>query len=390
MLVLLSLADMETFISSRAADGCNAMWCNVLGKHNVSITTYDGLTPFTTTDDLSTPRETYFARVDAMLALMAKYNVVAWLDPIETDTWLTVAEANGNTKCYNYGAYLGNRYKNTANIVWMNGNDFQNWNNSTDRALYLNVANGIKSQDAYHIHTIELDYFISDSLKDAANWGSVIQLNCAYSYYPEYDICRTAYGRSGPVPAFFGEAEYEFQTNPSTYASPHEMRTQAYWSLLSGMCGYFYGHRDHVLFPSGWNNAGWDNSDGWLHTVICNQFFESLVWWNLVPSTDNSILTAGYGTYDSSNSHFGNISDYATTAWIADGSLVIIYMPTARTMTVDMSKMKGTTTARWFDPTDGSYATDAASPLANSGTHNFSRAGANAYGEHDWLLVLTA
>jgi len=57
-------------------------------------------------------------------------------------------------------------------------------------------------------------------------------------------------------------------------------------------------------------------------------------------------------------------------------------------MTVDMSKFSGTVTCRWFDPTDGSYAADAASPHANSSSHDFSRSGANAGGDHDWVLVL--
>lgn len=50
----------------------------------------------------------------------------------------------------------------------------------------------------------------------------------------------------------------------------------------------------------------------------------------------------------------------------------------------------GTVTARWFDPTDGSYTADAASPLSNSGTHDFSRATANADGDADWILLLEA
>ena len=74
----------------------------------------------------------------------------------------------------------------------------------------------------------------------------------------------------------------------------------------------------------------------------------------------------------------------------AGGTLAIIYMPSNRTMTVAMSQMAGSTVARWYDPTNGSYTADAASPVAASGTHNFSRSGANAGGDHDWVLVLEA
>jgi hypothetical protein len=43
-------------------------------------------------------------------------------------------------------------------------------------------------------------------------------------------------------------------------------------------------------------------------------------------------------------------SYYATVARTY-AALAIAYMPTIRTITVDMSKLAGTTVARWYDPT---------------------------------------
>jgi hypothetical protein len=45
-------------------------------------------------------------------------------------------------------------------------------------------------------------------------------------------------------------------------------------------------------------------------------------------------------------------------------------------------------TARWLDPTNGSYTNIGA--FSNSGTQNFSPSGKNAGGDPDWVLVLTA
>ena len=79
-----------------------------------------------------------------------------------------------------------------------------------------------------------------------------------------------------------------------------------------------------------------------------------------------------------------------TAARASDGSLVMVYMPTIRVITVDMSKLTGTTTARWYDPTSGEYADVQGSPFANEGSRQFMPPGANKSGEGDWVLVLEA
>ena len=53
-----------------------------------------------------------------------------------------------------------------------------------------------------------------------------------------------------------------------------------------------------------------------------------------------------------------------------------------------MSKLSGTVTARWYDPTAGTFTDISGSPFANSGSHNFTTPGNNADGDEDWVLVL--
>ena len=54
---------------------------------------------------------------------------------------------------------------------------------------------------------------------------------------------------------------------------------------------------------------------------------------------------------------FGSISTSTcvTAARTSDGSLVMAYLPTMRTITADMSKLSAIATARWYDPTNGQY-----------------------------------
>jgi Putative collagen-binding domain of a collagenase len=50
--------------------------------------------------------------------------------------------------------------------------------------------------------------------------------------------------------------------------------------------------------------------------------------------------------------------------------------------------MAGSTTARWFDPTNGTFTSISGSPFANTGSHSFTPPGNNSAGDADWVLVL--
>lgn len=115
-------------------------------------------------------------------------------------------------------------------------------------------------------------------------------------------------------------------------------------------------------------------------------FFQARAWYKLVPDQDHSVVTAGVGTF----SAVGNVSgsDYLTAARAADGSLVVAYMPTARTIVLDMTKLSGPARAQWYDPTNGAYYPVSGSPLPNVGTQVFTPPGTNSEGDSDWVLVL--
>ena len=111
LMVNLSEAEADSFFADRQEAGFNAVWINLLcatytgGRPDGS--TYDGIVPFTTDGNLSTPNEAYFARVDDMLALAAKHGLTVFLDPAETGSWLSVLSSNGVTKSRDLRAVPG-------------------------------------------------------------------------------------------------------------------------------------------------------------------------------------------------------------------------------------------------------------------------------------------
>ena len=390
LIARLSEAQAAAYFADRQALGFNAAWINLLCNSytggNPDGTTFDGIAPFIRPGDLSTPNAAYFNRVDDMINLAAQYGLTVILDPIETGGWLTTLENNGETAAFNYGVYVGSRYKSFPNIVWMHGNDFQNWRNAADDALVQAVAKGIRSVDHNHIHTAELSYPVSTSLDDS-DWASTISLNAAYTYYPTYAEVLFGYSQSSAVPVFMVEANYEFENNTGMdYGSPAILRRQEYWTQLSGATGQLYG-----------NHYTWQFVDHWQHNLdttgaiefgYMKEFFASRAWYNLAPDQDHTLVTAGYGTFAARGSLGSN--DYVTAARTPDGSLVIAYLPTRRTITVDMSKLSGQATAAWFDPTNNTYVPTSGSALPNSSFKEFTPPRKNGAGDSDWLLVLEA
>jgi Protein of unknown function (DUF4038)/Putative collagen-binding domain of a collagenase/Putative Ig domain len=397
LLVRLGLADMANYMADRQAHGFNAILVQVLcneatgGRSNAA--TFDGVTPFTSGSspanyDLSTPNPAYFARLDSLISTAAADGLVVFLDPIDTAGWLRTLEANGATKAFNYGTFLGNRYKNSPNIVWQSGNDFQNWSaNRTDNALIFQVMKGIASADANHLQTIELDYNKSHSSQDVL-LGPVLTLNASYTYFETYDEDLAAYNSSPTLPMFLTEGNYEYENNNHSLpglAGAFILREQEYWTMTSGGAGQLYGNHYTWTFPSNWRS--FLDSPGVLEMPHWVKLFNAVSWWTLVPDQLHQILTAGYGTYNGSNLNLATAT-YATAAWNPNGSIAVVYDVSGSVLTVDLGKFNRGVHAEWYDPSNGVSTAVSGSPFANSGSMQFAPPGKNHDGDNDWVLVL--
>jgi hypothetical protein len=385
--VCLSLAEMDTYLNDRASRGFNSIQVHVVAGSNFGgrgdLSTYDGLTPFTSAGDVTTPRETYFARLDALVSKAAALGIVCWLDAAETIDSETLWQNAGTTNCRTFGQYLGNRYKNNTNIVWNYGNDFQDWDtNTAARNAVLAIVDGIKDNDSNHLHTAWLEYYLS-ATRDSTDFDSRCEIDLGYSYYPSYDIILDEYAKTPAKPVHLGEANYEGESLQGYTSTPFVIRKQMWWAVTSGANGHFYCNVDIWHFLSGWASRLTPTSyPGLGHvahlTALCNEWG----WQTWVPDTGSVILTAGRGTYANGNSGSINTNDYATACANPDHSVVVVYIPTSRQITIDMSQLAGSTArCRWYNPQDGTYT--AIGTYSCSSTRNFTPPDAN-----DWALVI--
>jgi hypothetical protein len=280
----------------------------------------------------------------------------------------------------------------------MHGNDFRPYQDPDD-PFVLAVAAGLRDGGGTQMQTIELDWPVMSSSLDDSNWQPPqISLNLSYKYNPVYALMLHDYNRSPHLPNIMIEANYEGENNENGphVTNAHDVRTQYYWTNLSGGTGSFYGNHWEVF---GLDNSSWQSlmagDKGAPQIAYVQSLFRARAWWQLVPDQSHTVVTAGLGNCMLPNDLQGasspNAQDNtcATTARTPDGRLVMSYLPSSRTITVDMSKLAATSTARWYDPTTGAFTTISGSPLANSGSRQLTPPSVtHVDGSSDWVLVL--
>jgi hypothetical protein len=202
------------------------------------------------------------------------------------------------------------------------------------------------------------------------------------------------------MPAYLVEAHYDLEQvgNPTDYGTPEVLRRQEYWTMLTGGVGQFYVNRYTWSLTPGWDS--YMDTYGVTQMTIWKNFFSSLPWQDLVPDQKHLVVTEGLGTFGDTTVQVDehdlgtslktrvSESDFATVARTSDGSTVVVYLPSSRTITMSMDSLSGPASAEWFDPTDGTHHVVAGGPFQNVGERKFTPPGKNHDGDDDWVLVV--
>lgn len=287
------------------------------------------------------------------------------------DGWIERLLANGSSKCRDYGRYLGNRYKDFNNIVWMHGGDRMPGKAACE---VREIALGIKDNDKRHFHTAH--WAPEHSALDEYPNETWLDFNTTYTYKLVYAMLLRDYNRVPVAPFILVESHYENEhygrPDSRDWPTVQWVRRQAYWAILCGATGQSMGNNPIWFLGTGWQTAM--ESPASMSMVHLKALITSRPWYTLVPDQDHAVVTTGYG--DSKN------LDYLTAARTADGATVIAYLPTKRTIAVDLSKVSGQRAkAWWFDPRTGKAMS--AGEFETRGSKEFTPPA-----EDDWVLVL--
>ncbi len=296
--------------------------------------------------------------------------------------------ANSSAQCYAYGQYVGDRYRNQKNIIWVEGGDWslQAPTPAAIRTCGLQVMQGIKDgKGSGGSSALQTAHWIRGQIStDDAGFAGQVNVNSVYALPSAMaTLCRTAYSRAPVLPAYVIEGYYEGE-----HAMTREgLRQEGYWAALSCIEGYVFGNAPLWLFDTGWQTAL--DAPGSQDMQRMGAVLDSVAWQNLVPSN----LGALSGTVLVPGSDIAQGGDVAAAA---SSTALVAYLPstgtTARTITVTMSVLGAFARGRWYNPASGVYSdiTGGAYSLANSGTHAFTTPGNNGTGTNDWVLVLDA
>lgn len=412
LIVQLTKEETQEYLENRRQKEFNSIIINLIEYRNADSAPKNkyGDAPFTTPGDFATPNEKYFAHADWVIRKAAEKGILVVLNPCYTgngppgssklDGWATEIVANEPAKCWNYGRYLGERYKDYTNIIWQAGGDQMPGVGSVLEKNWLEILRGIKDIAPSQLWTAHWKNFTT--ALDQPTFAPYMSLDNTYSGNRTYIQILRAYNRTSPKPTFLNEAHYEGTGVPSYSTaeaeSPKMMRAQAYWTILSGATGHHFGC--HSVWMFGWSGFAryadhndWRKgmeSQGSREMVHVKRLFDGRAWHELVPDQDHSVVASGYGTFGKDDFTAGG--DYVTAARTGDGSLVMVYVPstgtTPQTFTVDMTKLGDAAQAHWYNPTNGTYTAIDGSPLPNKGSREFTTPGDNGTGTNDWLLVL--
>jgi hypothetical protein len=379
LMVTLGKSDASAYLRNRREKGFNAILVSLI-EHKFCKNpprNAEGEAPFMTAGDFSTPNERYFAHADWTIQEAGKNGIQVLLAPIylgykgTDEGWIEQLMALSPERCLEYGRYLGRRYGDFDNIVWVMGGD-RNPETALERMDL--IALGIKEHDPRHLFTAHCAP--ENDAVERYGGGGWLNFNTVYTYQLIHPRLYGAYRRNPAEPFILIESSYEGEHN-STEA---QIRRQAYWTILCGGFGHVFGnnpiwHFDGpTLFPveGTWREAM--DLPGSVSMKHWGDLFRSRKWQELVPDQKHEVVTKGLGEFMG--------LDYLAAARTTDGGTVVAYMPTSRAITVDMTKISGSQArAWWFDPRSGEASE--AGAFATRGLHEFSPPGAG-----DWLLVL--
>ncbi len=365
----LTREEEEQYLENRRQKGFNTIMVNLIEHQFHGPVDRYGEGPFTTPGDFSTPNEKYFEHADWVIRKAAEKGIQVLLAPIylgyigTNEGWVKEALANGPAKCRAWGRYVGNRYRNFDNIVWLIGGDR---NPDTAREDVDAVVAGIKDFDTRHLFTAHCHP--ENSAMDQYAKDGWLDVNSTYTYAIVHGKLLADYNRTPTMPFFLIETTYEGEHN----ASEVQIRRQAYWALLCGATGQIMGNRPIWLFDPGWQAAL--DAQGSQDMARLKALFTSRPWYELIPDEKHEVVVDGLGEFRG--------LDYLTAARTHDGGTVMAYLPTSRTFTVDLSKVSGTAAQGWwYNPRTGK--SEAAGKFATGAKQRFTPPA-----EGDWVLVL--
>ncbi len=344
----------------------------------------NGSTPFVDMDPLQRVKA-YWEWVDHVVERAREHGLYMCLLPC-WGNWVNEQAIFNTDNAFDYGRFLGARYRNSPNIIWMIGGDRRV--NENQKEIWNSMAAGIRSEIGnnhlmtFHPHgarSSSMD-FHDEPWLDFNNFQS----GHGRDEHNPWSLAIADWEKTPPKPTLNSEPGYEgiverfWISCDNPRLTDYDVRKDAYRSMLAGGFGHTYGHSSiwQMLSP-GYNPVACADPDvNWYDAIHWPGSFHMTHVGNLLKSRpvnrwrDESLVVEGMGS-GSERMGASRGDDFA-----------FIYFPASMTRTIQMNKISGSrVNCYWYNTRTGESTL--IGTFDNTGTRSFTTPG-----ELDWLLVI--
>lgn len=311
-------------------------------------------------NDPAKPNEAYFQWVDKVIRMVEAKGlyiglIPTWGDKIDKQWGIGPVIFNENN-IISYGRFLGKRYKDYPNIIWINGGDRKGGGNNF--TVWDVLGKAIKLEDQNHLMTYHPSGETSSSqwFHDS-DWldFNICQTGHAQTGYAIYEHLLTPdYNRKPVKPCMDAEPRYEnipvsFNAENGRYDAS-DVRKTLYWSLFSGAFGYTYGCNEiwqfytadkesMVAAETDWREAL--NFPGASQMIFARRLLSEYDFFSRIP--DQSIILSPQ-----------NDNEDKAIATRGD-NYAFVYFPNGNELEISLEKITNAKRLRlkWFNPRNG-------------------------------------
>ncbi len=392
----LDRVEAEYYLKKRAAQGFTVVQA-------VALAEFDGLKEKNSygevplfNDDPTQPNEAYFKHVDFIIDKANEIGInigflPTWGDKLFKSGWGKGPEIFNIKNAKVYGKWLGERYKNRKNIIWILGGDRQPRKNSQDVDVWRAMASGIeeglggkdKAMITFHPQPNQegaSEWFHAD---DWFDFNMFQTGHCRDNNV--YDKIKGSYDRILVKPVIDGEPIYEdhpvcFNANDLGTSSAYDVRKSAYLDLFAGAFGHTYGCHDIWQMYSSKREAVNSPHIFWQQALdlpganqmkYVRRLIESRPFLDRVP--DQSLIIEN------------NLNAYERIQATKGKDFAFVYSAIGKPFNLNMGKISGNkVVGSWYNPRNGEVKE--IGNFENKGIKQFSPP-TSGYGL-DWVLIL--
>ena len=379
--------DLEMYFSNRKEKGftvIQAVLVDELDYKSGKGCAENGSTPFIDRDPTRRV-ETYWQWVDYVISRAEHQGMYMCLLPC-WGNWVNNEAIFDSLSAYDYGRFLGERYKDRPNIIWMPGGDREV--DAGQKIIWNSMAKGIKDQTGTR-HLITFHPRGAKSSSEVFHSESWLDFNTYQSGHAidepnAWQLAIRDVHRTPAKPTLNSEPGYEgivakfWESCNNPVLTDYHVRRDAYRSLLSGAWGHTYGHSSiwQMLRPGDKPAACADVDVPWYHAIEWEGATQMSHVARLLKSRpaprqmDESLVAEGLGS--------GSMRMGASLG----ENFALIYFPASMTRSIATDKISGDQVkCYWFDPRSGTSTL--IGTFAKSGEHRFTTPD-----DLDWMLVI--